>query len=497
MMLVNDTINIVFRRPGLPVVAVCLALAGAVGLRAQSSSLPSAPMPNSTSATNPYFGSVTLHPATDEVLKLSLDGAVSRGFETNLGLKEAEVGEKNLNGEKLEALQYFLPTITITGGTGVHEYNLAAFGFGPGLLGKFSGLFPNGLPAGLSFITKADVTSGQVNWDQLLFSGPIIDGYKAVKAADRSAYFAKMSARGEVVQQVATAYLAVIAAQSELENANSLLAADKVLLDQAHDKHEAGTVANLDELRARVQYQQQQQTVVFNENKREKAEILLKREIGIAPGQKILLTDPAPYSDLAKRTPEDLRAGAYLNRQDYQNAQAQQQEASTVLAARKKERLPTLSFSGNYGVTGVTGVGYHSTLSAIGTLSVPIFKEGTLRGDRDVAKSQLTGAELQLGELRSHIDEQVRSALMDVQADQQLVEVAHSNVDLATRALSDESDRFNAGIDDTLPLVRAQSTLANAQTTLVESLYQYNLAKLRLARSAGVLEQQYRAYLGR
>jgi outer membrane protein TolC len=282
-----------------------------------------------------------------------------------------------------------------------------------------------------------------------------------------------------------------------VENAKALLDADKVLLDQAHAKHEAGTVANLDELRARVQYQQQQQTVVANENKREKSEILLKREIGLAPGQKILLTDPAPYNDLTKRTPEDLRAEAYQNRQDYQNAQAQHREAEMVLAARKKERLPTLSFSGNYGVTGVTGVGYHGTLSAIGTLSVPIFKEATLRGDRDVAKSQLTGAELQLDELRSHIDEQVRSALMDVQTNQQLVEVARSNVDLATKALSDESDRFNAGLDDTLPLVRAQSTLASAQTTLVESLYQYNVAKLRLARSTGVLEQQYKAYLGR
>jgi outer membrane protein TolC len=48
-----------------------------------------------------------------------------------------------------------------------------------------------------------------------------------------------------------------------------------------------------------------------------------------------------------------------------------------------------------------------------------------------------------------------------------------------------------------MPLVTAQATLASAQTNLVESLYQYNLSKLALARAAGVLEQQYRAYLGR
>jgi outer membrane protein TolC len=82
-----------------------------------------------------------------------------------------------------------------------------------------------------------------------------------------------------------------------------------------------------------------------------------------------------------------------------------------------------------------------------------------LRGDSDVAKAQLLGANLQLGDMRGRIDQQVRSALLDVQATQQLVEVARSNVDLASQALSDETDRFNAGIDDTLPLVQAQATL--------------------------------------
>ena len=436
-------------------------------------------------------------PATDGVIRLSLDEAVTRGFANNLGLKEAEEDEKSLRGQELQALQFFLPTIIVSGATGYNEFNLAAFGFGPGVLSKFGSVFPGGLPAGIAFITKADVTTGQVNYEQTFFSGTYINGYKAVRAAEKSAYFSKMSARGEVVQQVATAYLAVIADQAQVDNAKALMDADKVLLDQAHDKHEAGVVANLDELRARVQYQQQQQTVVAAENRRQKDEILLKREIGMAPGQKILLTDPNPYSELALRTPEDLRTEAYTNRQDYQNLQAQEREARMALGARKAERLPTLKFKGNYGVTEVSGIGSHGTLSAIGTLSVPIFKEGTLRGDSDVAKAQLAGVHLQLADEKDRIDQQVRSALLDVQAAQKLVDVARSNVELASQALSDETDRFNAGIDDTLPLTRAQSTLQSAQSNLVNSLYQFNLAKLGLARSAGVIELQYKTYLGR
>ena len=155
-----------------------------------------------------------------------------------------------------------------------------------------------------------------------------------------------MTARGEVVQQVATAYLHAIADASEVDNATALEKADEVSLQQAHDAHVAGTLANLDELRARVQLQSQQQTLIAAQNAEEKDLILLKREIGIDPGQKIVLTDPAPYSDLAEQTPAEVRAVAYKNRQDYQNLQNQVIEVRALHSAYRAQRLPSLSFSG-------------------------------------------------------------------------------------------------------------------------------------------------------
>ena len=489
MMLVNFAEQIGLRRAVVPGLLALLAFAPAAAF-AQSS--------NPTSASNPYFGSVTAQPASDETLKLSLDDAVQRGLKNNLGLKEAENAEKDMHGQKNEALQQFLPTITLKGGTGVHENNLAALGFGPGVIAKFKPLFPGGkLPAGLSFITKDDLTQGQISFKQTLFSGPVISGYKAARAAAQEAYFAKMSARGEVVQQVASAYLHCIAAASEVDNAQALEAQDQVLLSQAHAAHEAGTVANLDELRARVELQAQQQALIGAQNALQKDLILLKREIGVAPGQKIALTDPAPYSELAEQTPEEVRAVAYKNRQDYQNLQNQAIEYKAIHNAYRSQRLPTLSFSSSYSVDQVNGSGSHGLFYAQGTLSVPLFREAQLRGGIDTAQAQLSAVNAQLANLRGNIDEQVRSALLDVGATSKLVEVARSNVELATRALSDETDRVNAGVDDNLPLVSAQATLAAAQSNLVESLYQYNLSKLVLARAAGVLETQYRVYLGR
>ena len=453
---------------------------------------------NPSSAANPFWGSVTARPATDDVVKLSLDDAVRRGLETNLGLKEAEYQERNVHGLEQEAVQEFLPTIALEGDTGVYQHNLAALGFGPGAIGEFKSIFPGGkLPAGLSEITEDTLTEGQLQYRQTLFSGPVIAGWKAAVAAEKSYYFSKMSARGEVVQQVATAYLRAIAAASEVDNAKALEDADKVLFDQAHAQHEAGTASNLDELRARVQLQAQQQTLIAAENGFDKDLIQLKREIGIDPGQKIALSDPAPYSELAQQTPEEVRAIAYRNRQDYQNLQNQVVELKSLHNVYRAERLPTLSVQGYWGVSNVTGVGAHDTFAAQGTLSVPLFREARIRGDVEASEAQLDAVRLQLDDLRGHIDQQVRSALLDVSANEKLVEVARSNVELATREVSDETDRVNAGVDDNLPLVQAQASLAAAQSNLVESLYQYNLSKLALARASGVIEQQYRVYLGR
>lgn len=467
---------------------VFLACAGAcaVSARAQSPS----------SANNPFYGSVTA-PRTAQILHLSLDDAIHRAIAANLGLREAESQEKSLKGQRDEALQQFLPTITLTGNTGYYQHNLAAQGFGPSVFSKFATMFPGGiLPAGFSTITHDTLTEGMLNFKETLFSGPVIAGWRAAGAAQRSAYFAKMTARGQTIQDVATVYLRAVADSSRVDDAHANLTEAQVVLNNTHQEHLAGTVANIDELRAKVELQAQQQAVIASQNALDKDLILLKREIGIDPGQNIVLTDRAPYGDLSDQTLPELMSLAYRNRQDYQNLQNQVVGFKAIHAAYRSQRWPTLSFSGYYGTQTIATVGTHGVFMAAGTLSFPIFREAGLRGGEDASEAQMEAARADLDSLRQQIEEQVRSALLDVQASKQLVDVARSNVDLATRALNDETLRVKAGVDTNLPLVTAQATLTEAKGSLVQSIYQYNVSKLTLARATGVLETQYRTYLG-
>jgi outer membrane protein TolC len=342
---------------GLRLFAILLVVGMAAQVRAQGT--------NPTSAANPFFGSVLAQPRTDQVLRLSLDDAVQRGLKNNLGLKQAESEEKVYRGERNQALQQFLPTITLTGDTGFYQHNLAAQGFGPSLFSKFAALFPSGNMPAVSLITKDTLTEGRIHYSQTLFSGPVIAGWKAAGAAERAAYFDKTKARGEVVQQVATAYLHAIAASSEVDNAKALVAQSQVQVDHARAAHEAGVAASLDEIRAKVQLQAQQQLLLYAQNQYQKDLILLKREIGLDPGQEIALTDPAPYSDLAEQTPEEVRATAYKSRQDYQNLQNLVVGYKAIHAAYRSQRFPTLQFNSYYGTSTVNGAGTHGNFMAM------------------------------------------------------------------------------------------------------------------------------------
>lgn len=471
--------------PGL---ALCVALAVHTGAAAQSS--------NQSSEGNSYFGSVTAVKRSGDVMKLSLDQAISLGLENNLALTLARDDQKIAAAERLAALNSLLPNVDLEGETGVHQYNLAAEGFSAGVVKQFSQQLH--LPPGnFSPITRADVTRAGANYSQTLFNWSQIDDYRAARARETAAFYDTQSSRGLVVLNVGNSYLQALAAGAQVDYAEALVKSDQTLLDQAVAEHQAGVVANLEELRARVQLQSQQQATIAAQNEFEKAKIALEREIGVPAGQQIQLTDTSPYAELEALSISEARQQAYANRQDYQSLQAQIRAAQFQRSAARHERLPTLDFGGTYGVTGVTGQVYHGTFVAQGELQVPLFREAKFRGDREVAEAQLSSDLSQFADLKNRIDAQLRDSLLDVQTDSQLVLVARSNVELATTELDQTSQQFQAGVTDNLPVVQAQATLASAQTNYVQSVYRYNQAKLGLARNLGIIDTQYKAYLAK
>ena len=441
-------------------------------------------------------GGLDVDRASDTALPLSLDDAISIGLARNVRLKYDRANMRAVKGDTLGVLSALIPNLTLKASSNAQELNLAAMGFKPSLLAGFSssGLLPPGYV--FSEIVKVQTTQASVNANQILFNLPDYELYRGTTNETRVVDLQRLTDDGELVLTIGSAYLQVLADQATVKNAEAQQRSASTLFDQATQKHQAGVGTNLDALRGQVEYQQRQQDLVSAQSQLAKDTIQLTRILGLPAGQKLELTDTAPFAEFAGMDLEAAKITAYKHRKDYLSVLEQIALTQRELKAVKYQRLPTVAFNGFYGIIGVTTGSYHGDFTAEGTVNVPIFREAAQRGEQDVVDAQLTALRQREADLRVTIDAQIRTSMLDVNAAKELVKVSQSNVDLALQELSDERDRFGAGVDDNLAVVDAEGTVASAQAQLVNSLYQYNVAKLQLARNTGVVETRYRSYLG-
>ena len=469
-------------------VAVAGAQSGAQAGAQEKGDLPQAPVPNIPQLP----GGVVVERPTPGALPLSLDDAIARGEKHNLQQLLVIQNERVVGGQVLTVKNNLLPSITAKGALEAQQINLAALGFKGTQLAQF-GINPATFPT----IVKVNTAEAQIRMNQQLFNVPAYYLYRSAQKAANAAHFTTLNGLGAVTLSVGTQYLLALADAAQIDNARALEKADEVAYQQAKESHDAGVGTNLDMLRARVQLQTQQQAVINSENAFAKDKIQLNRIIGLPADQEITLTDAAPYAEFAELPLADAMKLAFQRRKDLLSLQAQLEVATQARKAVKAERYPTVAFDGYYGVLGQIGGLYHGVFNATGKVSVPVFQEGQLRGESEVATAQAIALRQQIDSLRVSIEWQIRAAMLDVQSSNELVKVARSNVELATQVVQDASDRFKAGVDDNLPVVQAQAVLAQAQSQLVQTLYQYNQSKLTLARNTGVVETQYKVYLGR
>jgi outer membrane protein TolC len=253
----------------------------------------------------------------------------------------------------------------------------------------------------------------------------------------------------------------------------------------------------IDALRAQVELQSRQQQLIVARNTYAKQKLSLGRIIGLAPGQEFSLTTEVPYEPLAAMSIDEALTRAYATRSDYQAARTKVAAAQYFRKAATAEHIPTLGVAANYGAEGVNPGTSHGVFQVAGTLSIPIFAGGKAHADALQAEASLRQAQSQMDDLRGRIDYEVRTALLDLAAAADQVQVARSSVDLASQTLTQARDRFSAGVADNLEVVQAQESVASANENYISSLYQHNLAKIEVAHAIGIAEQGVMEYLNR
>lgn len=429
-----------------------------------------------------FHGSIVTGKATDGVLDLSLDDAIQRGLRQNLGLILQTSAQKNANGQRLEELQALLPTVNATASIEVQQIDLAAFGL----------TFP-GIPR---IVGPFQVVDFRAYLTQNLVNISALKNYIAAKHNFEGAKLTAEDARDLVVLTVGNAYLLCIADSARIEAVNAELATSKISLDQAVAAHDAGTSPRLDVLRAQVDYQNEQQSLISTRNNLEKDKLALARTIGLPLDQAIRLSDLVPFKVLDNVDPQAAFIQALKSRKDLAAYAEQVKSANAEKSAAFAYQLPVASVAADYGDIGTTPGHSHGTYSATGQISVPVLQIAKTKGQEQVADAQYEQAKDKLADQIQQVNQDIRDSLLDIQSAAKLVDSTHSNVELANQALSDAQQRFRAGVSDNLPVSQAQSQVEQANDQYISALYQHNVAKLSLARALGAAQTNYKDYLG-
>jgi len=460
----------------LSTVLICGAISLAQTESNSSSSSPGQAIPG-TGGVSQFAASVPAK-LVPGVLSLSLRDAIDRGLKQNLGLLLSGAEVRSARGQRWEQLSALLPHVTATPFVDASKINLAELGFTslagiklPGSIGPFS-----------YFDARAAVTQSLFDWKS-------INATRAANQNLKSAAYTFKDARDLVVLAVGYTYLQAIADEARIETIEAQVKTAQALYDQATDQINAGTSPDIDGLRTKVELQTRQQQLIQARNNLAIQKLTVARVIGLAPGQEFELSDKSPYQALDVISVDEALKRAYASRSDYLAAMTDVRAAEYAKKAAMAGYLPSLAFNADYGAGGSHPSTATSVYDLRGTLSIPIFQGGAVHGDVLQADAKLEQNRERLENLRAQIDSDVRAALLNLQSSADQVNVARSNIDLAERTLVQSSDRFSAGVTDTVEVVQSQEAVASAHEQYISSLYSYNYAKISLVRALGIAEQ--------
>ena len=474
-------------RTPLPFLLAGVLIYGIATSTAQTDSTPASGAPGQaipgTGGASPFASSVPVK-LVPGILPLSLQDAIDRGLRQNLGLLISRADTRFARGQRWEQLSALLPHVTASPYVADSKTNIAQVGLA-GLAHAFH-ISPSVGPFSY-FDARAAVT-------QTLFDWKSINATRAASQSMKSADYTFQDAHDLVVLAVGYTYLQAIADEARIETDEAQVKAAQALYDQATDQVNAGTAADIDGLRTKVELQTRQQQLIQARNDFAIQKLTVARVIGLAPGQEFELTDKSPYQPFEGMTVDEALKRAYTSRSDYRAALADVRAAELSRKAARAGYLPSLSFGADYGTGGNNPSNATHVYDVKGTLSIPIFTGGSVHGDVEQADARLEQSRERFDSLQAQIESDVRTALLNLQSSAERVSVARSNIELADQTLVQSGDRFSAGVTDSVEVVQSQEAVASAHEQYITSLYNYNLAKISLVRALGIAEQGVKEY---
>ena len=424
-----------------------------------------------------YTGGVPSGSADPQPLPLSIKDAIARGLRTNLGAVAQSAAVQQAQGQRVVARSELLPQLNTVISEQYERENLRELG-----VESSFGSFPEAVR--FHFF---DARAGRLT--QSVFDLVRIRNLRSATTSLKASLASEHNVRDLIVLAVGGSYLEVIEIRARMESANAEAASDEAFLKQTQDRFDAGFNTRVDVTRQQVQLQRDQLRVYSLQADMENQELKLARLIGLPFGERFTLTSVATFQSDVGINLEFALSKAFADRWDIKAARNAVEAGEQSLKAARAERLPSLSISGDFGAAGITPTNQATGVyTATGTLTIPLFEGGRIRGDTEQASAAVRQRKAELEDTRAQVNQDVRQAFINLDAAGKQVAVAQKNVELASETLIQSRDRFLEGIADSVEVVQSEQSVVEANDDLITATFTHSLSKVALARAMGDAE---------
>jgi outer membrane protein TolC len=426
-----------------------------------------------------------------EPMKLDFRSALSLALQKSPLLSMSEADVKRSESDYLTSLSEYLPDLEGNVSQSRQVINLQTTGIAFVLPKSSSGGgFPN--LASIKKVGPYNVFDARVSVEQTILDLTAIYNIHAGKQGVSASEFSYDDTRQVVETRTVAAYIEALRSVAEVKRTASDQKTAQTLYQLAEDLHKVGIDTGLDVTRAEVQLRNAQQEAIAAKNNHEVALMFLAKTIGISPQTPLALKDELDYERTIGKTRQELIDTAFKTRPDLLALKARENEYNLLTKSARAEYLPKLLFHFDYGANGLTPYdAVIPTWTVAGVLRVPIFNGGRTIADIGRANANLIHVKSQIDDLKNQIEFEVGSALLSLDSAYESVKVARSGLTLAQKSLELSQDRFKQGLTNNVEVINAQNDLVRSEENLIRAFYNYNLARVALARAVGNINLVY------
>ncbi len=331
-----------------------------------------------------------------------------------------------------------------------------------------------------------------LSFSQTLFTGGRVRGQaQAAGAGVRSAAIGLTSARAQLLLDVTGAYYDASLADRLFTIAQATLDQADTTLSQTQLGREVGNLSEFDLLRARVTRDNQRPIVIQRRADRDLAYYRLKSLLDVPLDEPLALT--TELGDTAVADPARLEAVVGTAGDTGTSARAPVRQAAEAVEAQRGllrvargQRFPQVALTSQY-----AQLGYPEKVSPFGArfvddwvvalgLQIPIFSGGRIGGEEDVARANLSEAELRLQQTHELAEVDTRNAATQLEAAGSAWEASAGTVEQAARAYQIAELRYREGLSTQTELLDSRIQLQQAQASRARAARDLQVAKVRI-----------------